>query len=67
MVIKTKNDGKGKAQSWEAELSINSELNYWGSYNLFLIGYGADEWSAKENVKQQLNDLLEKTQKLIKE
>lgn len=60
MKITTKNDGKGKAQSWEAELVVNSESTYWGSYNLFLTGYGSDEFLAKENLKQQFNDLLEK-------
>lgn len=64
MVIKTKNDGKGKAQSWEAELTINSDSNYWGSYNLSLTGYGSDEYSAKENLKQQFRDLIEKTEEL---
>lgn len=53
MKITIKNDGKGKAQSYEAELNEFSEGNYWGHWKLELSGYGANEFSAKESNKNR--------------
>lgn len=59
MEIKIKNDGKGKAQSYEAVLEAHSEHNYWGYYNLYVAGYGANEYSAKEKLRKDFKEYKE--------
>lgn len=62
--IKVKNDGKQKAQSCESELEISSKNNAWGHFRADFSGYGANEWSAKMNLIQQVDDLIVELQKL---
>lgn len=64
MGIKVTNDGKNKAQSYEAEIELDSNLTYWGYYTSKFTGYGANEWSAKMNLIQQVDDLLIELNKL---
>jgi hypothetical protein len=64
MEIKLKNDGKQKAQSWEASLDLNSKINTWGHFSAQFSGYGANEWSAKMTLLQQVDDLIAELQKL---
>jgi len=64
MGIKVTNDGKNKAQSCEAEIELNSKSTYWGTFSSKFTGYGANEWSAKMNLIQQVDDLLIELNKL---
>lgn len=67
MEIRVENDGKGKAQSCEATLSIYSDTTYWGHFSADFSGYGANEWSAKINLIEQAEILIEKLNEIIKE
>jgi hypothetical protein len=58
MKIKVTNDGKQKAQSCEAELELDSESTYWGLFNAKFKGYGVNDYSAKMNLVQQIDDLI---------
>lgn len=58
------NDGKGKAQSFEASVELSSENKYWGLFNSNFIGYGVDEFSAKHQMVEQINTLIERLQSL---
>lgn len=62
--LKLKNDGKQRAQSWEAEIELSSENHAWGHFLAQFSGYGVDEWSAKMNLIQQVDDLIVELQKL---
>jgi hypothetical protein len=64
MNIKITNDGKQKAQSCEAEIEFNSTLTYWGFFSANFTGYGVNEWSAKMNLIQQVDDLISELNKL---
>lgn len=64
MEIKLKNDGKKKAQSCEATIEFSSTNNAWGHFNADFSGYGADDWSAKMNLIQKVNDLIVELKKL---
>jgi hypothetical protein len=64
MEIKVKNDGKQKAQSCEAVIDFSSKNHAWGHFNADFSGYGANEWSAKMNLIQQVDDLIIELQKL---
>lgn len=57
MGIKITNDGKQKAQSFEAELELDS-VDYWGFFKTEFIGYGANECSAKMNLIKQIDNLI---------
>jgi len=67
MEIKTVNDGKGKAQSFESALNLQSVSNYWGHFEVNFSGYGSDKWSAEQNLIMQAKDLIETLNKLIKQ
>ncbi|MCA2656606.1 hypothetical protein [Microcystis sp. M061S2] len=58
MDIKVSNDGKQNAQSFEAELELNSTIHYWGHFRAEFSGYGANEWSAKMNLIEQIDNLI---------
>lgn len=64
MNVKVTNDGKQKAQSCEAEVELNSQSTYWGFFRANFTGYGANEWSAKMNLIQQVDDLIVELNKL---
>lgn len=66
MQMRVKNDGKQKAQSCEASVEI-FENGEWGYFNAEFKGYGADEWSAKQNLIEQVDRLIEKLNKLKEE
>ena len=64
MEIKLRNDGKQKAQSCEAEIELSSKNHAWGHFRAEFSGYGANDWSAKMNLIQQVDDLIVELQKL---
>lgn len=65
MEIKLRNDGKQKAQSCEVEIELScSKNNAWGHFRAEFSGYGANDWSAKMNLIQQVDDLIVELQKL---
>ena len=64
MEIKLRNDGKQKAQSCEAEVELSSKNHAWGNFRAEFSGYGANDWSAKMNLIQQVDDLIVELQKL---
>lgn len=63
MEIRVKNDGKQKAQSCEASVQI-FENGGWGHFNAEFEGYGANEWSAKQNLIEQVDRLIAELNKL---
>lgn len=66
MEIKVINDGKGKAQSFEASLTIESESSYWNSFTVNFDGYGCNKYSAEQNLIFSAVELREKLDELIK-
>ena len=66
MEIKVINDGKEKAQSFEASFELRSESNGWGYYNSDFEGYGANKYSAEQNLIFQAIELRDKLNELIK-
>jgi len=62
-MIETKNDCKEKYQSWEAEI-IDNGGDGMGNYNVFFTGYGATEHESKQNVIQQVDNLIKKLKRL---
>ena len=62
-MIKTKNDCKEKYQSWEAEI-IDDSTEGMGNYNVFFTGYGATEYESKQNVIQQVDNLIKKLNRI---
>lgn len=58
------NDGKSKAQSCEAKIQFNSPFKYWGYYECYFVGYGGNEWSAKMQLIDQINNLISELNKL---
>lgn len=62
-MIRTKNDGKGRHQSWEAEI-IQDGSDGMGNYHTFFSGYGATEYEAKENVIQQVDNLIKNLKRI---
>jgi hypothetical protein len=65
MWIKTVNDGKGKAQSFESTLNLYSTNSSWGCFNVEFSGYGANKWSSEQNLIAQAKDLREVLNQLI--
>ena len=65
MEIKTVNDGKGKAKSFEATLNLYSYHSSWGHFDVDFSGYGVDKWSAEQNLIMQAKDLREMLNQLI--
>lgn len=65
--MKVKNDGKQKAQSCEATIDFASTNNAWGHFNADFSGYGANEWSAKMNLIEQVDKLIIELQELKKD
>lgn len=58
MEITVTNDGKEKHQSWEARTEIGGFLLPGGSCSgTFLVGYGANEAEARENLTKVLGAL----------
>lgn len=62
-MIRTKNDGEERYQSWEAEI-IENGSDSMGNYNTFFSGYGATEHEAKENVIQQVDNLIKNLKRI---
>lgn len=62
-MIKTKNDGKEKYQSWEAE-TVQDGFDGMGYYNAHFTGYGATEYKAKHNLIQQVDNLIKKLKRI---
>ena len=62
-MIETKNDGKGRYQSWEAEMTDNSSDSV-GHYNVIFTGYGATEDESKLNVIKQFDKLIKKLKRI---
>ena len=65
MKIKIINDGKEKAQSFEAYFELKSENNGWGSFAVNFDGYGANKYSAEQNLIFKAIELREKLDELI--
>ena len=63
MEIRIRNDKKQKAQSCEASLQVFNNGG-WGHFDTEFEGYGVDEWSAKQNLIEQIDCLIEKLQKV---
>lgn len=63
MGIITKNDGKEKYQSWEAEFE-QSGSDGMGHYNSDFTGYGATEYDAKVNLLQQVDNLIKNLKRI---
>ena len=63
MEIRVRNDKRQKAQSCEATLQVFNNGG-WGHFDAEFEGYGADEWSAKQNLIEQIDCLIEKLQKV---
>lgn len=62
-MIKTKNDGKEKCQSWEAETQQNGGT-VTGYYNTQFIGYGATEYESMQNLIQQVDNLIKNLKRI---
>ncbi|MBN4061699.1 hypothetical protein JYU20_00695 [Bacteroidales bacterium AH-315-I05] len=62
-MIETKNDGKGRCQSWEAETNQYC-LNETGHYNAEFTAYGATEYEAKQNLIQQVDNLIKNLKRI---
>lgn len=54
------NDGKGKQQSYEAKISIESDKSYSNGYwePFDLIAWGADTDEASKNLRNLFNEFL---------
>ena len=63
MEIKTTNDNKGKAQSWDAEVEL-TDGNSWNKFSVKLTGSGFNEWSAKMNLVDAAERLVVELKKL---
>ena len=61
--IKIKNDGKGRAQSFEAFYSLDGS-DGWGFYEAKFEGYGANEFSAKNNLVQQVDNMIKNLKRI---
>lgn len=59
MNITISNDGKERAQSYEAKIELTSDNKYWGFYESKFVGYGANAWSAKMNLIEQTENLIQ--------
>lgn len=66
MKIETTNDGKQRAQSCDATLTLKDK-NEWGSFTAEFTGYGANEWSAKENLIENIDKLIAELDKIKSE
>lgn len=62
-MIETKNDGKEKYQSWEAEVQQDGSDGM-GHYDAHFTGYGATEYEAKQNVVQQVDNLIKNLKRI---
>jgi hypothetical protein len=56
-LIRIHDDKKERSQSVKAEFSLESEDTFWGDFDASFVGYGSDEWSAKQNLKAQVESL----------
>lgn len=57
--INTRNDGKGKHQSWEAWIDINDNHGSNFNYMTNFMGYGATEVQAISNCNKAINSFLQ--------
>ena len=64
MRVKTKNDGQGRADSWEASLNGVDTLQF-GEARIFLRGWGYDEAEALKNLDIQIKALLPRLQNYL--
>ena len=62
-MIETKNDGKERYQSWEAEIRDDGGDGM-GHYYANFTGYGANEHESKMNVIQQVDNLIKKLKRV---
>jgi hypothetical protein len=62
-MIIIKNDGKKRYQSWEAE-TMQDGSDGMGNYTAHSIGYGATEYEAKQNLRQQIDNLIKDLEKI---
>lgn len=62
-MIETKNDGKGKCQSWEAKI-VDDSLSGMGNYSASFTGYGSTEYESKINAINQVDILIKKLKRL---
>lgn len=63
IMIETKNDCKEKYQSWEAETNQDGSDGM-GHYNAQFTGYGATEYEAKQNLIQQVDNLIKNLKRI---
>ncbi len=59
MRIAISNDGKGRRQSFEAEVE-SSDVSFEGFYMLEVRGYGETEEEAIKNLKEKLKEVIAK-------
>ena len=63
MSIKVTNDGKEKHQSWEAKLE-QSGSDGKGHYDTLFVGYGINEYEARTNILQQVDNLIKNLKRI---
>ncbi len=63
MKIKTTNDGKGRLQSWEAEI-IHDGSDSMGFYHFTASGFGITEYEAIQNLIQQRDNIVKNMKRL---
>lgn len=57
------NDKKEKRQSWEAHYNQDGSTPM-GHYNSNFSGYGADEYEAKQNLIEQVDNLIKNLKRI---
>ena len=62
-MISIKNDKKERFQSFEAEIEQNGNTGM-GHYDCHFIGYGQDEFEAKQNVIEQVDNLIKNLKRI---
>ena len=62
-MIETKNDGKERYQSWEAK-TIQNGSDGMGHYDAHFTGYGETEYEAKQNLIQQVDNLIKNLKRI---
>ena len=63
-MIKTENDHKEKRQSWTATIDELDGGDGTGHYTAYFQGYDATEYQAKQNVMQQVDNLIKKLKRI---
>ena len=62
-MITIKNDKKEKSQSFEAKIDQVGSTGD-GYYDCFFVGYGYNEYEAKQNVIEQVDNLIKNLKRI---